>query len=191
MAQPISKEDKQMETQAKTETFTPDARFYAQPYDIMAHGFFFSDVEDYTAKRGACRNAHSQPVEEFEIQFIDGDDLDAQLFDALSVSQATIIHFMDRLDTWKDWQKKDVIVAVGECGYSFNIETDDPDDLDVDLYTEMTLKDLAYQFVDEGLFGTIPDNIAPYIDYDAIARDLGMDYTEATIAGETCIYRCG
>lgn len=180
-----------METQAKTDTITHGTRFYAQPYDIMAHGFFFECAEDYTAKRDACRNAHGQAVEEFEIQFIDGDDLDAQLFDALSVNQATIIPFIERLDAWEDWQKKDVIVAVGECGYSFSIETDDPDDLDVDLYTEMTLSDLAYQFLDEGLFGDIPASIANYIDYDAIARDLGMDYTEITIAGETCVYRCG
>lgn len=179
-----------METQAKTETFTHGTQFYAQPYDIMAHGFFFECGEDYTAKREACRNANGQAVEEFEIQFIDGDDLDAQLFDALSITQATIIHFMERLDTWEDWQKKDVIVAVGECGYRFDITTDDPDDLDVDLYTEMTLSDLAYQFVDEGLFGDIPDHLVHYIDYDAIARDLGMDYSEAIIAGEPCVYRC-
>jgi antirestriction protein len=191
MAQPIPKEGKQMETQTKKETFTHGTWFYAQPYDIMAHGFFFDCGEDYTAKRDACRNAYGQPVEEFEIQFIDGDDLDAQLFDALSINQATIIPFMERVDTWEDWQKKDVIVAVGECGYRFDIETDDPDDLDVDLYTEMTLSDLAHQFVDEGLFGDIPASIASYIDYDAIARNLGMDYTEITIAGETCVYRCG
>lgn len=171
-------------------TFTAEARFYAQPYDCMAHGFFFSDAQDYEAKRDACRNSFGDLVEEFEIQFIDGDGLDAQLFDALSISQANIIPFIERLDQWEDWQKKDLIVAVGECGHSFDVVNGDPDDLDVDLYTEMTLSDLAYQFVDEGLFGTIPDSIASYIDYHAIARDLGMDYTEITIAGETCVYRC-
>lgn len=180
-----------METQAKTETFTHGTQFYAQPYDIMAHGFFFECEDDYTTKRDACRNSLGQVVEEFEIQFIDGDDLDAQLFDAMAVSQKTIIPFMARLETWEDWQKKYVIVAVGECGYRFNIETDDPDDLDVDLYTKMTLSDLACQFVDEGLFGDIPATIANYIDYEAIVRDLGMDYTEITIAGEPCVYRCG
>ena len=106
-----------METQAKTETttFTPEARFYAQPYDIMACGFFFTDADDYETKRKACRNAYGRQVEEFEIQFIDGDDLDAALFDALSVNQSNIIAFMARLDEWEDWQKKDLIVAVGEA----------------------------------------------------------------------------
>lgn len=50
---------------------------------------------------------------------------------------------------------------------------------DVMFYDNMTLEDLAYQFVDEGLFGDIADTIKNYIDYEAIARDLGMDgYTE-------------
>jgi antirestriction protein len=29
-----------------------------------------------------------------------------------------------------------------------------------------------------------------YLDYDAIARDLGADYSEIRIAGKNLIYRC-
>lgn len=47
---------------------------------------------------------------------------------------------------------------------------------DVEIYEDMNLEQLAEQFVDEGLFGSIPETIAYYIDYDAIARDLGYDY---------------
>ncbi len=54
-----------------------------------------------------------------------------------------------------------------------------------------SLKELAYHFVEEGLFGQIPDTIQCYLDYDAIARDLGMDYSEITIVGQRLIYRCG
>ncbi len=46
-------------------------------------------------------------------------------------------------------------------------------------YSNTTLEDLAYEFVEEGLFGDIPESIRNYIDYEAIARDLGYDgYTE-------------
>jgi hypothetical protein len=45
--------------------------------------------------------------------------------------------------------------------------------------------------VDEGLFGEIPESIKYHLDYDSIARDLGMDYTETVIAGTSLIYRCG
>ena len=37
---------------------------------------------------------------------------------------------------------------------------------------------LAYDMVQEGLFGTVPENFSNYIDYSAIGRDLSMDYTE-------------
>ncbi len=47
---------------------------------------------------------------------------------------------------------------------------------DVELYKDTTLEDLAYDMVDEGLFGEIPESIINYIDYDKIARDLEMDY---------------
>lgn len=172
-------------------TFTADARFYAQPYDIGAKGFFFEGREDYGAKAEVCRNAFGEPVEEFEIQFIDGSDLDAALFEALAVSQATVLPFIDRLDEWDEHDKKRLIVAVDECGECFDIATDDPAAFDIDLYEDMTLKDLAYLFVDEGVFGDIPERLGYYLDYDAIARDLAHDYTETVIAGEPIVYRMG
>ncbi len=52
------------------------------------------------------------------------------------------------------------------------------------------MQELAQQFVEEGLFGEIPEKIQHYLDYDAIARDLSMDYSEITIAGTHYIYRC-
>jgi len=37
---------------------------------------------------------------------------------------------------------------------------------------------LAYDFVQDGLFGEIPTNLENYIDYAQIGRDLSYDYTE-------------
>ncbi len=46
-------------------------------------------------------------------------------------------------------------------------------------YPSYTLEDVAIEQVEEGYFGEIPDAIANYIDYEAIARDLGFNgYTE-------------
>lgn len=46
-------------------------------------------------------------------------------------------------------------------------------------YPGYTLEDVAQEQVDEGLFGEIPAEIANYIDYKAIARDLNCSgYTE-------------
>ena len=163
---------------------------YAQPYDIAATGFYFDSVDAYDTKAANLRNNYGQPVEEFEIQFIDGEPLDGQLFATLSVYQGDIADYLEAVEDWTDDQKTKVIIAVGECGYAFRLGRDDPDKFDVDVYDCATMRDLAIQFIDEGLFGEIPAAIQNYLDYDAIARDLEMDYGQTTIDGTRYIYRC-
>lgn len=46
---------------------------------------------------------------------------------------------------------------------------------DVEIYEVSNFFKLAEQFVEEGLFGVIPDNIVNYLDYEAIGRDLSYD----------------
>lgn len=86
--------------------------------------------------------------------------------------------------------KVKVIIAVGEAGYKFDLGEDAPDQFDIDLYELDSLKELAEQVVEEGLFGEIPKSLQNYIDYEAIAEDLGMDYSEIRIDGTNYIYRC-
>jgi antirestriction protein len=164
--------------------------FHAIPYDISASGFYFATVEEYRKKSASHLNEYGDQVDEFEIQFIDGDTLDLEVFNALSVDQSNICAFIEKCEEWDDSEKDYLIVAVGECGYDFDIETDSPYDFGVTIYEVDNLKDLTYQFVDEGLLGDIPDNLSCYLDYDAIARDLGMGYSEITIGMHSFIYRC-
>ena len=58
----------------------------------------------------------------------------------------------------------------------------------MDIYAVESLRELAEQFVDEGLYGDIPESLQYYIDLDAIARDLSGEYTETTIAGGRYVY---
>ncbi len=162
---------------------------FAQPYDITANGFYFDSVEDYNENVEKNRNSAGFPVEEYDLQFIDGESIDAALFEALDVNQANFSAFLEACEEWDIAQKQKVIIAVGECGYSFDLQSGDQDDFDIDLYELDSLKELAEQFVDEGLFGEIPTSIHNYLDYDAIARDLGFDYSETEIAGTRLIYR--
>lgn len=133
---------------------------HAQPYDISAQGFFFRSLEEYQQKSSVLRNDYGVPVEEFEIQFIDGEDIDCDLFKALGVHQGNFDAYLTACADWDESQKLKVIIAVGDCGYRFDPATGDPDDLDVDLYEMDSL------------------------------RDLGMDYSEIRIAGTNYIYRC-
>ena len=106
------------------------------------------------------------------------------------MNQANLARFFEIVDEWDEWGKRQVVLAVGECGYQFDDGTA-PDDFDVDVYDVKSMRDLAEQFVEEGLFGDIPERLQFYIDYDAIARDLAVDYSEAVVANSRVIYRCG
>ncbi|MEO0666723.1 MAG: antirestriction protein ArdA [Pseudomonadota bacterium] len=164
-------------------------QLHAQPYDTSAVGFCFDSIEDYAEKAAKLRNDYGDPVEEFEIQFIDGDGIDCALAKAIGLNQANLKQFFDAVDAWDEDDKTRVILAVGECGYCFEDSTQ-PSDFDLDIYAFETMRELAEHFVDEGLFGDIPEQLQFYIDYDAIARDLRVDYAETTVAGIPLIYRC-
>ena len=163
---------------------------YAQPYDISATGFSFHSDEEYQEKSSVLRNKYGEEVEEFEIQFINGGDLDCSLFKTLGVYQSDIESFFTACESWTDYQKIAVIIAVGECGYSFDLEQGDPDDFDIECYALDSLNELAEQFIDEGLYGEIPQNIRFYLDIDSMARDLGIDYSEIQLNGTNYVYRC-
>lgn len=165
------------------------SKFFAQPYDMEAKGFYFLDVETFETKMVEARNAYGQKVEEFEIQFIDGDLINCQFADAYGINQANIASFLEHEASWDEWQKISFILAVGELGGGFDHLDCDPDTIDISIYQLDSFKKLAEQFVDEGLFGEIPPSLQYYVDYDAIARDLEMDYSEATVDNTTYIFR--
>lgn len=164
-------------------------QLHAQPYDITANGFYFESLEDYAYKASSNRNDYGDPVEEYEIQFIDGDHIDCDLAKVWGINQANIEPYFVACESWGDHEKVVFIIAVGEVGYGFDPDSVSPSDFDVEIYHVDSMKELAEQFVDEGLFGEIPDHLANYIDMDAIAYDLAIEYTEAEIAGERLIYQ--
>ncbi len=155
---------------------------YAQPYDISAEGFYFRSSEEYDKQAATLKNSYGDIVEEFEIQFIDGEDIDCELAKAVDINQANFRGFLERIDEWLDWEKQRIIVAVGECGNCF-VPDRDPASYKVDIYEAENMRALAEQFVDEGLYGEIPEKLQFYIDYDAIARDLAVEFFETTVAG--------
>ncbi|GAB5448420.1 antirestriction protein ArdA [Gymnodinialimonas sp.] len=163
-------------------------QFHAQPYDLAATGFYFTTADEFTTKAAALRNDYGEPVEEFEFQFIDGEAIDCDLVGAVGINQANLEQVLEGIADWDEHEKRVVIIAVGECGYTFEADTQ-PNDFDVDIYETRSMRDLAEQFVEEGLFGDIPERLQFYIDYDAIARDLAMDYGEVEVGGTFLIYR--
>lgn len=165
-------------------------KLYAQPYDISATGFHFETVEEYEKLSAKAVNDFGQPVDEFEIQFIDGAQIDCELARAWELNQVNFEEFLESAGDWDDERKRHYIIAVGECGYGHFDVVDDPESVEIDFYSVDSLQDLAEQFVEEGLFGEIPEPLRFYIDYEAIARDLAADFSETEIAGERLVYAC-
>lgn len=161
---------------------------YAQPYNIDAEGFYFRNEDEYDLNAKHLRDRFGNPVEEFEIQFIDGEAIDCELAKAIGINQANFQDFLNCAEAWEDWQKTNTIIALGDLGYEFDPQ-DDPDHFGIDIYYADSLRALAEKFVEQGLFGDIPNRLQFYLDFDAIARDLAVDYSETEIAGERLIYR--
>lgn len=159
---------------------------FAQPYDIDAKGFYFDCTGQFNEKAANNCNAYGQFVEEYEILFIDGDEIDCLLFEALDVHQGSLSSYFN---VTSDLEKNDKIalVAMADCGYDVNEETDTSD---VELHYVDSFRDMAIQFIDEGIYGQIPESIQHYIDYDAIGRDLEIEYGQLRIGGENIVYRC-
>lgn len=165
-------------------------QLHAQPYDLHANGFYFGSAKDYDTKSTTNLNQFGAPVEEYEIQFIDGDDIDCDLAKAWGLNQANFAEFLDAAEQWDEDDKQRYIIAVGECSYDHDSVASDPGSVDVQLYECASMRELAEQFVEEGLFGPIPERLESYLDYDAIARDLAVDYSEIIIAGTHFIFHC-
>ncbi|CTQ55914.1 hypothetical protein LP7551_04464 [Roseibium album] len=127
--------------------------FYAQPYDISADGFYFESFEDYSEKAAKAVNHYGEPVEEFEIQFIDGEDIDCELAKAFGVNKANLRQFFDAVGELEGFEKTMLILAVGECGYQLDSFLSDPDSIDVEIHHLPCMRELAEQFVAGGLFG--------------------------------------
>jgi antirestriction protein len=149
----------------------PAVELHAQPYGD-GPGFYFNSYEDYEAKYD--QNFKKYHLEEYEIQFIDGDASDAKMFDAMEVNQATIKRYFEVLDELGDYEK---------VGVWFLLDrriTDDVDEAikkaeDV-MLREGTAEDYVHELLDEGIIGE--DAMARYFDYDAFGRDIRMDFEE-------------
>lgn len=92
------------------------ASYFAQPYNLGAVGFYFEDLEDYQSKAEGLRDDCGNPVEEFELQYIDGDH--ARLFSALNISQAYLSDWFDLLDELGDDEDRYLIAChLADMGY--------------------------------------------------------------------------
>lgn len=157
--------------------------YFAQPYNLDAAGFYFSDMDDYNAKAEGLLDAFGSPVEEFELQFIDGSSADAELFAAAGINQANLEQWFDDLEDL-DEQEKAALFAILSLGYNLDQALEKIEDATL---FRGRLEDAAEELFDEIYLSEIPENLHSYIDYSRFARDceLSGDMSEFEFAGET------
>ena len=155
-------------------------------------GFYFKTYEEYCQKAEKHTNAYGQPVEEFEIQFIDGDNY--ELFNALRINQANLNEWFETYEDMDDEDAAKVIYLFDHLGYTTYTAGDIQDKLDDITLFEGTAIEYAEQYLEEtGILNEIPQHLRYYFDTEAYARDLfaGGDITEVTIMGKDYVVTGG
>ncbi len=145
--------------------------YHATPYDISASGFYFNTYEDYLEKSATHRNYYGDPVEEYEIQFIDGDNY--RLFDALGINQANLKDWFDKFEEIEGEDVIKIIYLTEDLGYAMDGILDRLDEV---VLFEGTVIEYAMRYLeDTGLLDQIPENLRYYFDTESFARDLVLN----------------
>ena len=136
---------------------------YANPYSCDATGFYFTSMDEFEAEY-----EKHLPVEEYMIEFIDGDDDERRLFDAVKPSgnPAEFFDALDDLDSEARVVAYEYLRGVG-CDHDEALRK--VDSVCVFYGSE---EDYAGECVDEGMYGVVPDALKTHIDYASIANDL-------------------
>ena len=158
---------------------------YANPYNIDAAGFYFESAGEFTEKAQNLTDRYGNQVEEFKIDFIDGDD--AALFNACSISQVNLNTWFDDIEALDDHEKINLYYLLNVAGYTLNQAINKVDEPSI---TQSSLRDAAEELFDECWLPSVPESIRYYIDYDKFARDceLGGDIAEFEYNNQT--YTC-
>lgn len=145
---------------------------YAQPYNINATGFYFSSFEEYTEKQESCRDSFGQPVEEFEIQHIDGAGDFARI---VKPDQCNLEEWFEQAEQF------DELFGVEKLAFQWLV---DDHNLDVgeafDKYDQVyifegTREEYAQEFVDNCYdIDRKMGDLARYFDYESFGRDLEL-----------------
>ena len=168
-------------------------QYHATPYDLSAKGFYFSTYEDYVEKALNHKNEYGDPVEEYEIQFIDSDLpwCNGALFTALGINQANLATWFTHFEEMNMDDAAKAIYLSDYIGYDINDILDRMDD--ITLFQGSAIE-YAHEYIeDTGMLDSMPENLRYYFDTAAFASDMIMsgDIAEVEINNTQYIARGG
>jgi antirestriction protein len=139
---------------------------YANPY-AGGKGFYFGDYEDFEEQY------EESPHEEFEIDFIDGDESEQKLFKAMDVNQGNLEDYFDILDEHDEGEIDAIVIILEDINYG-DLDYAREHAPDLAIYGEFDSdEDFAFEFVDSmGGVEALGEQAQSYFDFEAFGRDL-------------------
>jgi hypothetical protein len=160
-------------------------KFYVNPHNIEAEGFYFDTFEELESLSAGWHDKRGMQVEEYSIEFIDGDDGDAELFEALKVNQNNIEEFIEFVEDSNDESKAAMFFLADNYSLSLKECLEKMDDV---LLYPGDAKEAGWELFFETF--EVPEEISNYIDIDAFVNDCKCegDFVEFRFAGRdwTC-----
>ncbi len=153
--------------------------FHATPYNIDAAGFYFESLCEFEQKSEAHVDRFGCKVEEYEIQFIDGED--AELFEACNINQSNLNTWFDEIELLSDFDKSNLYYLQAVAGYDLQQALGKVNDV---VIVQSKLLDAASELFDECYLHALPDSLKCYMDYDKFARD-------CELSGDMCEFEYG
>lgn len=163
-------------------------KFYANPYNTSAAGFYFESIEELEVKSAALKDEFGLPVEELEIDAIDGTREEMELFEMAEVTQSDIAEFIEFIED-SDEETWPAVYFLLERYTLYTLEAaiSRAEECNV---VQSSLLDAASNLFDECYGYSIPEELSIYIDYEKFAADIeyGGDMVEFEFGGKT--YTC-
>ncbi|MEW8051121.1 MAG: antirestriction protein ArdA [Candidatus Thiodiazotropha sp.] len=140
--------------------------FYAQPYSIDHTGFYFGSMDTF---EHGMEKLNDHGCEEVEIQFIDGECGLSRLASAAGINQGSVALWFEELENL-DNHEVDQLCFLLDRGFDLEEALSRFEYVNI-FYG--TAADYAQELIEETT--DIPDNLRYYIDYEAIAQDMGYN----------------
>src|SRR5450830_1452700 len=157
----------------------------ATPYNSDASFFYFDSIDEYDNKSQCHLDCYGNLVEEYEIQYISGDD--AALFNACGINQTNLNIWFDNIELLQDYEKVNLYYLVAIAGYSLDQAIDKIDEPSI---ATSTLREAAEEIFDECWLPSVPESVRFYISYDSFARDCELGGGMCEFEYANTIYTC-
>lgn len=163
-----------------------ELQLFAHPYDQAACGFYFTSLENYELETANHVNKHGEPVEEYEIQFINGTDEACTFARLANPNQGDLASWFDGLEQFEglnDMQQVVLAYLMEDLHRSISDALDIVDDV---IIIEGTATDWATDYVNECC--ELPQFALDYFDYEAFGRDADLNGDISTFRHEGSDY---